>query len=87
MDNGLDQLAIAGWKMVMLGDDTWLKLFPDKFMRRDGVNSFYVTLRTCSYFFHLQFSLRPTAYFSLFSVLHFSEVVANTDLGTMSSGR
>lgn len=52
MDNGLDQLAIAGWKMVMLGDDTWLKLFPDKFMRRDGVNSFYVrtcVLRTCSY--------------------------------------
>ena len=45
VDNGLDQLATAGWKMVMLGDDTWLKLFPDKFMRHDGVNSFYV--RNC----------------------------------------
>jgi hypothetical protein len=45
VDTGLDQLAIAGWKMVMLGDDTWLKIFPDKFMRHDGVNSFYV--RTC----------------------------------------
>lgn len=43
VDNGLDQLAIAGWKMVMFGDDTWLKLFPDKFMRHDGVNSFYVS--------------------------------------------
>ncbi|KAG0592904.1 hypothetical protein KC19_1G289300 [Ceratodon purpureus] len=41
-DNLVDQLAIAGWKMVMLGDETWLKLFPDKFMRHDGVNSFYV---------------------------------------------
>ncbi|XP_024383334.1 uncharacterized protein [Physcomitrium patens] len=41
-DNLVDQLARAGWKMVMLGDDTWLKLFPDKFMRYDGVNSFFV---------------------------------------------
>jgi len=87
VDNGLDQLATAGWKMVMLGDDTWLKLFPDKFMRHDGVNSFYVSLRTCSYFFHLQFLLLATAYFSCFRCIQFSEVVANTDLGTMSSVR
>ena len=28
----------------MLGDETWLKLFPGLFMRHDGVTSFYVGL-------------------------------------------
>ncbi|KAF5454416.1 hypothetical protein F2P56_024083 [Juglans regia] len=32
----------VGWKMVMLGDETWLKLFPRLFMRHDGVSSFFV---------------------------------------------
>ncbi|KAL3701112.1 hypothetical protein R1sor_019134 [Riccia sorocarpa] len=41
-DNLIDQLARAGWQMVMLGDETWLKLFPNRFHRLDGVNSFYV---------------------------------------------
>lgn len=31
-----------GWKMVMLGDETWLKLFPGSFARHDGVHSFFV---------------------------------------------
>ncbi|XP_026656332.2 GPI ethanolamine phosphate transferase 2 isoform X5 [Phoenix dactylifera] len=31
-----------GWKLVMLGDETWIKLFPKLFTRQDGVSSFYV---------------------------------------------
>ncbi|XP_010555410.1 PREDICTED: GPI ethanolamine phosphate transferase 2 isoform X2 [Tarenaya hassleriana] len=41
-DNLLGQFFMIGWKMVMLGDDTWLKLFPGLFMRHDGVSSFFV---------------------------------------------
>ncbi|KAJ8771188.1 hypothetical protein K2173_025876 [Erythroxylum novogranatense] len=41
-DNLLGQLFRIGWKMVMLGDETWLKLFPELFMRHDGVSSFFV---------------------------------------------
>jgi ethanolaminephosphotransferase len=26
----------------MLGDETWLRLFPNTFMRHDGVSSFFV---------------------------------------------
>lgn len=32
----------------MLGDDTWLKLFPGLFVRHDGVSSFFVSIeRLC----------------------------------------
>ncbi|XP_026388713.1 GPI ethanolamine phosphate transferase 2-like isoform X1 [Papaver somniferum] len=41
-DNLLGQLYSIGWKMVMLGDETWIKLFPGLFTRHDGVSSFYV---------------------------------------------
>ncbi|KAL5556550.1 hypothetical protein UlMin_038786 [Ulmus minor] len=41
-DNLLEQFFKIGWKMVMLGDETWLKLFPGLFMRNDGVSSFFV---------------------------------------------
>ncbi|KAL1183082.1 hypothetical protein V6Z11_A02G157400 [Gossypium hirsutum] len=41
-DNLLGQFFKIGWKMVMLGDETWLKLFPGLFKRHDGVSSFYV---------------------------------------------
>ncbi|XWS29590.1 hypothetical protein CRYUN_Cryun24cG0041800 [Craigia yunnanensis] len=41
-DNLLGQFFRIGWKMVMLGDETWLKLFPGLFKRHDGVSSFYV---------------------------------------------
>ncbi|QDS70250.1 hypothetical protein FKW77_007355 [Venturia effusa] len=30
-------------KLVMYGDDTWLKLFPDMFLRADGTSSFFVS--------------------------------------------
>ncbi|KAJ4813488.1 GPI ethanolamine phosphate transferase 2 [Rhynchospora pubera] len=41
-DNLLDQLYRIGWRMVMLGDNTWIKLFPNLFSRQDGVGSFFV---------------------------------------------
>lgn len=41
-DNLLDQLHRIGRKLVMLGDETWIKLFPTLFARQDGVSSFYV---------------------------------------------
>ncbi|KAM1091589.1 hypothetical protein FF1_019057 [Malus domestica] len=41
-DNLLGQFFKIGWKMVMLGDETWLKLFPGLFLRHDGVSSFFV---------------------------------------------
>ncbi|KAK1277080.1 hypothetical protein QJS04_geneDACA018773 [Acorus gramineus] len=41
-DNLVDQFYNIGWKMVMLGDETWIKLFPGLFTRYDGVSSFYV---------------------------------------------
>jgi hypothetical protein len=33
---------MIGYKLVMLGDETWIKLFPKLFWRQDGVSSFYV---------------------------------------------
>jgi ethanolamine phosphate transferase 2 subunit G len=31
-------------KLLMYGDDTWLKLFPDTFARADGTTSFFVSV-------------------------------------------
>ena len=33
-------------RLVMYGDDTWLKLFPDMFIRSDGTSSFFVSVST-----------------------------------------
>ncbi|XP_031498611.1 GPI ethanolamine phosphate transferase 2 isoform X2 [Nymphaea colorata] len=41
-DNLLEQLHRIGWKILMFGDETWIKLFPGLFTRCDGVSSFYV---------------------------------------------
>lgn len=44
-DNWLTQLkAKQGGNLVMYGDDTWLKLFPDTFLRTDGTTSFFVSV-------------------------------------------
>ena len=44
-DNWLAQLkAKENRKLVMYGDDTWLKLFPDTFFRYDGTSSFFVSV-------------------------------------------
>ncbi|KAF2652128.1 alkaline phosphatase-like protein [Lophiostoma macrostomum CBS 122681] len=43
-DTWLAQLkAKEGGKLVMYGDDTWLKLFPGFFARADGTSSFFVS--------------------------------------------
>ncbi|KAH7051246.1 transferase [Macrophomina phaseolina] len=43
-DTWLAQLkAKEGGKLVMYGDDTWLKLFPETFERADGTSSFFVS--------------------------------------------
>ncbi|KAH6684162.1 GPI ethanolamine phosphate transferas-like protein 2 [Halenospora varia] len=43
-DTWLAQLKAKGaGKMVMYGDDTWLKLFPNFFDRADGTSSFFVS--------------------------------------------
>lgn len=45
-DTWLSQLkAKDTGKLVMYGDDTWLKLFPDTFDRHDGTSSFFVAVR------------------------------------------
>lgn len=35
-------------KLLLYGDDTWLKLFPDTFDRHDGTSSFFVSVRGAS---------------------------------------
>ncbi|PQE13919.1 GPI ethanolamine phosphate transferase protein [Rutstroemia sp. NJR-2017a BBW] len=43
-DTWLAQMKAKGTgKMVMFGDDTWLKLFPETFDRADGTSSFFVS--------------------------------------------
>lgn len=44
-DSWLAQMkAKGGGKLVLFGDDTWLKLFPGMFGRADGVTSFFVSV-------------------------------------------
>ncbi|KAF3081572.1 major facilitator super transporter protein [Orbilia oligospora] len=42
-DNWLAQIKQSGKKLIMFGDDTWLKLFPGIFERTDGTVSFFVS--------------------------------------------
>ena len=42
-DNLVSQMKRAGKQLVFYGDDTWLKLFPDHFVRNDGTTSFFVS--------------------------------------------
>jgi ethanolaminephosphotransferase len=44
-DTWLVQMKAKGTgKLVMYGDDTWLKLFPNTFDRSDGTSSFFVSV-------------------------------------------
>jgi ethanolaminephosphotransferase len=43
-DSWLAQIKANGGKLVMYGDDTWLKLFPGMFERSDGTASFFVSV-------------------------------------------
>jgi ethanolaminephosphotransferase len=42
-DNLMEQWKRSGRNMTMYGDDTWIKLFPEHFMRHDGTTSFFVS--------------------------------------------
>ncbi len=45
-DTWLAQMKLRNQgNLVMYGDDTWLKLFPDTFARADGTSSFFVSVR------------------------------------------
>jgi ethanolaminephosphotransferase len=45
-DTWLAQMkAKQGSRLIMYGDDTWLKLFPGFFERADGTTSFFVSVR------------------------------------------
>lgn len=44
-DTWLAQMkAKQSGKLIMYGDDTWLKLFPDTFDRAEGTSSFFVSV-------------------------------------------
>ena len=44
-DTWLAQLKANDFgKLLMFGDDTWLKLFPSTFDREDGTSSFFVSV-------------------------------------------
>jgi hypothetical protein len=61
------QFFKIGWKMVMHGDNTWLKLFPGFFARHDGVSSFFVSLQyTCQ---HIDFVLCPQIGYNTYLVI------------------
>ena len=42
-DNLITQLRSARRNTTFFGDDTWLNLFPDHFVRHDGTTSFFVS--------------------------------------------
>lgn len=44
-DTWLSQAHLQGRKLVMYGDDTWIKLFPGVFHRSEGTSSFFVSVR------------------------------------------
>nr|GMD49280.1 GPI ethanolamine phosphate transferase 2 isoform X1 [Ipomoea batatas] len=78
-DNIIVQFLRVGWKMVMHGDETWLKLFPGMFARHDGVSSFFVkdTVQVDhNVSRHLGFELKQTdwsllvLYFSIYFLLN-----------------
>lgn len=43
-DTWLAQIKARGGRLLLYGDDTWLKLFPGMFDRSDGTTSFFVSV-------------------------------------------
>ena len=41
--------AKDGGKLIMYGDDTWLKLFPGMFSRSEGTSSFFVSVSVITF--------------------------------------
>lgn len=65
------QFFSIGWKMVMLGDETWLKLFPGLFTRHDGVSSFYVSHSHYSHACLLILVIYPCNFFDFIILAYF----------------
>jgi len=42
-DNIIHQAHLANKQVIFYGDNTWLKLFPNSFVRYDGTTSFYIS--------------------------------------------
>ena len=42
-DNIILQLRRSGRRLIFYGDDTWMRLFPEHFIRAEGTTSFFVT--------------------------------------------
>lgn len=42
-DNIIHQARTANKRVIFYGDETWLKLFPNLFVRHDGTTSFYIS--------------------------------------------
>jgi ethanolamine phosphate transferase 2 subunit G len=57
-DTWLAQIKAKGGKLVMYGDDTWLKLFPHTFSRADGTSSFFVSVSANGNLVHSMGELR-----------------------------
>lgn len=58
-DTWLAQLrALDGGRLVMYGDDTWLKLFPGFFARADGTSSFFVSVSGRPLLGHIDSAMR-----------------------------
>ena len=43
-DTWLSQANLTGKRLIMYGDDTWIKLFPGLFTRSEGTSSFFVSV-------------------------------------------
>jgi len=42
-DSIIHQARAANKRVIFYGDETWLKLFPNSFVRHDGTTSFYIS--------------------------------------------
>lgn len=72
-DNIIYQARSANKRVIFYGDDTWLKLFPNSFIRYDGTTSFYISDYTevdINVTRHLVNELKPTADWDIM-ILHY----------------
>lgn len=42
-DSFIYQARAANKQIIFFGDETWLKLYPNSFIRYDGTTSFYIS--------------------------------------------
>ncbi|XP_001947092.2 GPI ethanolamine phosphate transferase 2 isoform X1 [Acyrthosiphon pisum] len=72
-DSIIYQARAANKQVIFYGDETWLKLFPNSFVRHDGTTSFYISDYTevdNNVTRHLENELKPTADWDIM-ILHY----------------